>query len=277
MEAEDFILDHYMDQLREDEQVQEVIDPVTIGGISLVVGSVYVIGSLISFIVGAAAFKAVIKIDPKLSKEFNKVIKDAKTWNVRVVDDPNPNAFAITGHDVFITSALLKMLNEREVMAVLLHEAFHCKDLHVWKHVATESAFTYLIVFCAISASVAVPFSGFLVAFILKNVLDVAYARMVGRSHEMKADEYAIQYGYGDDLVSSLTKIEKWANKIRGKQVCNKWCQLERKISEAIDEHPPTKKRIEIILRKSKDLQRAASSGFKAVQKFVVGAFKNNG
>lgn len=279
MDAEDYVLDYYLDQLREDE-LQEigVDDAITIGAITGVVGSAMIIGKLVMFLVSVAAFKNTVKIDPKLSKEFNNIIKDGKKWRVRVYPDPNPNAFAITGQDVFITTGLLKMLNKRESMGVLLHEAFHCKDLHVWKNVAAESAFTYLIIFSAISASVFIfPFVGVLVAFLLRNVLHIAYARMVGRRHEMKADEYAVQYGYGDDLISSLNKIEKWANKIRSQQHCNKICQLERSISEAIDEHPPTKKRIEIIIKKSKELDRAISSGYKAIQKFVVGVFKNNG
>ena len=279
MEAEDFMVDHYLDQVSENKvvELQEDDALVAIGGVTLAIGSVLLVKNLIMFFLSVAAFKSTVKIDPKLSKEFNSVINDGKQWRVRVFPEETPNAFAITGKDVFITTGLLKMLNKREVMGVLLHEAWHCKDLHVWKNVASESVFIYLIVFCAMTASAAVPFLGVLVAFLMKNVYNIMYARLVGRRHELKADEYAVKFGYGKELISSLSKMEKWADKIRSQQHCNKICQLERSISEAIDEHPPTKKRIEIILRKSKELDRAVSSGFRAIQKFVVGVFKNNG
>ena len=278
MDYEDPVIDYYLDKLREDTNLTE-IEPMTMGIVAGLVGTGLVVGNLISFFMGVRAFKNSIKVDKKLSERINEILKSDNTWKVHIFPDVAPNAFAISGNDVFITTKLVNILTEREIDAVLLHEIYHNKDLHVWKKLAFDSAFTYLVVFVSVTTSLTlfIPLLGFIVAFLLREVGTAAYARMIGRRHEYKADEFAVQYGYGPELVSSLTKIEGWANKIKSSKKCEKWCQLERKISDAIDEHPPFKKRVEIILRKTNELNRSINSGFGAINKFVLGVFKNNG
>ena len=233
---------------------------------------------MISFLWTSHQFKKAIKIDKKLSKRVNEILNTGNKWKVHQYPDRMPNAFAIGGNDIFVTTGLVKLLSQRGVEAVMLHEAWHNKDLHIWKKIAYESSFTYLIIYTAITASMSVMMPiGFIIAFIMKNITDIFYARTMGRRHENAADEYAVKYGYGPELASSLTKLENWARSKMGSRKCGRVCQIVNRISEALDEHPPTKARVETILKKAAELDRAARSGVKALSKFVVGVFKQNG
>ena len=79
---------------------------------------------------------------------------------------------------------------------------------------------------------------------------------MVGRRWETNADNYAVIHGYGNDLVSAFRKLEKDYDKIM--REIGPVARALNKIFEAIDEHPPIKKRIEKILS-NKDLYEAAA------------------
>lgn len=285
MDIEDYSLDYYLEQVEpqteNQEPLEEIEDVILLGAgaVALGVGTIYNIGKVVSFIMSAAAFHRSIKVDPIRSKRVNKILNSGNTWIVHQFPDPVPNAFAITGKHVFITTGLVNILNEREQDGVLLHEVWHNKDLHMWKKIATESALTYLIIFVSVTSTLTIfPGLGILVAFLMKNIFSIAYARIMGRRHEYAADEYAVQYGYGKDLISAFEKMEKWAKTKSSNQPCGTVCKLERTISRAIDEHPPTKKRVETILRKTAELNALLKSGsYKKIAAFVVGVFKNNG
>jgi len=279
MEIEDYYIDYYMDQLKEDENLNEM-DPVSMGaGYALVAGSVYTIAMVIQFLIATASYRNSVKVDAPLSKRLNEILKSGNKWIVHIFPDAGPNAFAIGGRHVYITTGLLKILSDREIDAVLLHEVYHNKDMHVWRNVAAESSFLYLCAFVAATAM----FSGVAwpLAVIMFHIMRLSFrcifARFRGRYFEIKSDEFAVKHGYGDELISALKKIEGWAKEHMKSQPCGKVCQLERKISEEIDEHPPVKKRIEIILRKQKELGQAMSGGYKAIENFVTGVFKQNG
>jgi len=279
MDIEDYYIDHYMDQLKEEENLNE-IDPVTAGAAyALASGTVWTIAMLVSFLLATAQYRNSVKIDPKLSKRINDILKSGSKWIVHIFPDAGPNAFAIGGRHVYITTGLLKILTERESEAVLLHEVYHNKDMHVWRNVAAESSFLYLCAFIAATAM----FAGLVwpLALIMFHIMRLSFrtifARFRGRYFEIKSDEFAVKHGYGSELISALKKIEAWAKEHMSGQPCGKICQLERQISEEIDEHPPVKKRIEIILRKQKELGQAMSGGFKAIENFVTGVFKQNG
>ena len=278
MDIEDYSLDYYLDNINEQNKNIQEIDA-EIAGITLAGVSIYVISSICGFLISASVFNKSVKIDTNLSKKLNNILKSGNYWIVHKWPDVVPNAFAIKGNHIFITTELIKILNEREQLGVLLHESFHCADLHSWKSIASESSFLYLIVFVALTISAAtVPVLGILVAFILHNSFKIAYARIIGRKHEIKADEFAAKNGYGPDLISALNKLEKWGKSKSSNAPCGKICQLERKVSTAIDEHPSTKKRIEIILKKTNELNTILkSASFKKISSFVTGVFKNNG
>jgi len=279
MEPQDYYLDHYMDQLKEDNLNE--MDPVSTGAAyALVSGTAWTIAMIVSFLLATAHYRRSVKIDKPLSKRVNGILKSGSKWIVHIFPDVGPNAFAIGGRHVYITTGLLKILTDREVDAVLLHEVFHNKDMHVWRNVAAESAFLYLCAFISVTAlaSGAVVWPLAIIMFhIMRLSFKTIFARYRGRYFEIKSDEFAVKHGYGTELISALKKIEAWAKEHMKGQPCGKVCQLHNKISEEIDEHPPVKKRVEIILRKQKELGQAMNGGYKAIQKFVTGVFKQNG
>lgn len=265
--------DKYLEEIQ---PVQEM-DPLTTVAVgTLAVGTLRLASNLISFLLITSALVKQIKVDPKQTKQLNNILKGSK-WVVHSYPEKSPNAFAIGGKHVFITTGLTKILNQKEIDAVLLHEVFHNKDLHIWKQFASDHSFFYLVVFVSLS----IAFSTGLfylgaVAFVLSNSLyRVLYNRLVGRKHEIKADEFAVKYGYGKELISALDKMEKIVQKMQSKKYCGNLCQVERKISDAIDEHPPFKKRVEMILRKTDELGKVIKSkNFAKIKKFVIGFFK---
>ena len=270
-------LDKQLQRIQEDD-LQE-IDPFTLSA-TAAVGTAYLVGAITTYLIAASQMKSRIKVDKKLTKRLNEILDSKGKWIIHIYPDPSPNAFAIGGRNVFITTGLLKVLTHREVEAVLLHEVYHNKDKHIYKKLAYTHSFAYLIIFIAMSVSAATgayPL-GILTLFLLIKVADIAFNRVAGRRFEIKADEHAIKFGYGKELISSLKKLEKILAERMKKIKCGTWCQFERKISEAIDEHPPAKKRVEIILRKSQELGRLMkTTSFGKIKDFVTKVFKENG
>lgn len=263
-------IDKYLNQIQED-QIQE-LDPITMG--TLAVGSSLVITSFISFLLMASAMKSRTLVDKKLSIRLNKILNQANQYIVHIVVDKDPNAFAIGGKHVFITTGLKKFLNPREIDAVLLHEVYHNKGLHIYKKLAYEYPLFYLAVAGALTVSAGTGGNlilGFLAFVMITKIAKIPYAISVGRRHERKADEYAVQFGYGKELANALKKLEKHFLKLMAKQECDKICQLLNKINQAIDEHPPTKQRIDTILKKADKLNKVLKSvSFKKIRDFVL-------
>ena len=262
-------LDKYLDQIQED-QIQE-LEPVTTA--VLYVGTKLLILNFVMFLLMSYSLKKSMKVDKKLTTKINKILKESK-WVVHIVPDKSPNAFAIGGNHIFITTGLKKILTEREVEGVLLHEVYHNRDLHIYKKMAYDYPLFYLMVAGAAFITVSTGGNfllGFLSFILMTKVAKIPYAIIVGRRHERKADEYAVQFGYGKELVNALKKLEKQYLKLMAKKECGKICQLSEKIGEAIDEHPPTKKRIEYILKKADKLKQVLKTmSFKKIRDFVL-------
>lgn len=262
-------IDKYLNQIQED-QIQE-LEPVTTA--VLYIGTKLVILNFAMFLLMTYSLKKSMKVDKKLTKKINKILKKSK-WIVHIVPDKSPNAFAIGGNHIFITTGLKKMLNEREVEAVLLHEVYHNKGLHIYKKMAYDYPLFYLMAAAAVYITVGTGGNfilGFMAFILMSKVAGIPYAISVGRRHESKADEYAIQFGYGRDLANALKKLEKQYLKLMAKKECGKICQLSEKIGEAIDEHPPIKKRIETILKKADKLKAVLKTmSFKKIRDFIM-------
>jgi Zn-dependent protease with chaperone function len=209
-----------------------------------------------------------MKVDSKRSKKLNEIIKPLgvkKNFQVHIVPQKAPNAFTPGGKHVYITSGLLKLLNEREVEAVLLHEVYHAIDLHIIKRMATEFPLYYLCAPLAVAAAMGAAalgpvalILGMIVFSISLGILKIPLSVIIGRRHEYGADNYAVKAGYGKDIASALNKLEKMLTRMSAGQSCGKVCKVIRRIDEAMDEHPSTKKRIEKTL-KDVELLKAVS------------------
>ena len=265
-------IDKYLQEIQK-ERIQE-IEPVTL--ISLGVGAILVVKQIVMFFVAASLARSQAKVETKLSKKINTILETDNKYIVYKTEDLVPNAYATGGNDIFITKGLTKLLSEKEVDAVILHEVYHNKAKHIQKELAVKSPFYFLIgTVSATAALTALPILGFLMYFISTNVLSVSLRRIMGRRQEVNADEYAVKYGYGNELISALNKIEVLIKRFESTQQCDGVCQLVRKIDETLDEHPPFKKRVELILKNSNKLKNAISSrSFKKIKDLVVSAFK---
>lgn len=265
-------LDSQLQQIQ-NENLQE-IDPL-IGTAILATG--YLISALSFLLYSAGEISRALKPDKALSKRVNEILGTGNRWIVHRYPDKSPNAFALgMGRHIFITTGLLDMLTKREVEAVLLHEIHHNKNKDAFKSLAYKHSFFYLITFIALSTATtaaAIPL-GFLAFMLMIKANNIAHDRIIGRSQEIKADKFSVKYGYGNELISAFQKIDKYINKIYSSKPCGKWCQLERKTSDIIDEHPSTKKRTETILRSADKIKKMS---FTRIKDFIMRIFKENG
>jgi Zn-dependent protease with chaperone function len=245
------------------------LDPVLTG--TIVVGTIMTVSNVISLISAASALKNNIKVDSKLTKEINDLMDTKDEWIVHVYKTGTPNAFSLGfGRHIFITSGLLKLLSRDEVYAVLLHECWHSKSKHTFKHLAVKYPLFYLSSYVALSLGflIGFPFAALVCLLLLNNISDILLAVTMGRRYEYDADSFAAKMGYGPHLINALKKIKVWSGKVTRQQHCGAVCQIAGKISEAIDEHPSDKKRFEKILKKSEEIKKSLS--FKSIKNFVV-------
>jgi len=260
-------LNTYLDYIQEDKLNE--FDPFSMAAI--VVTSKLVV-TLAYFLFLAAAIRKSLKVDKDLSKRMNEILNSGDHWIVHNYPDATPNAFALgMGRHIFITDGLKSILTQREIEAVLLHEIQHNKGKDTYKHMAFKHSFYYLVTTLALTvSSVSYPLA-ILSFLILVKATNIAASRIVGRRAEIKADKFTVQYGYGKDLITSLEKIDKYMKKIYTSKPCGKFCQLERKISETLDEHPTTKARVEMIL---KSIEKTKDMSFPKIKEFVSKALE---
>ncbi len=135
-------------------------------------------------------------------------------WHFRVVNDPQPNAFALPGGFIYVTRGLLPLMqNEAELASVLGHEAGHVTA----KHSVAQISRAQLAQIGLGLGSVLVPalqkFGG--AASAGMQLLFLKY----GRDDERQADElgfkYALANGYDvrqmEDVFASLGRVQEAA------------------------------------------------------------------
>lgn len=263
-------VDNYLEIIQEDEEELQEFDPITIGAIGAGVATVLILKELVLFFAFVAQLASQMKVNPKLSKKLNDTIKPLgvkKDFKVHIVPQKAPNAFTPGGKHVYMTSGLLKILNEREVMAVLLHEVYHSIDLHIVKRMGAEFPLYYIAAPLAVAAvtgamalgPVAV-ILGIVVFSISLSVLTLPLKIIIGRKHEYSADNYAVKAGYGKEIAGALQKLEDTFRKMSAGRSCGPVCKVINKIEEKMDEHPPTRKRVEVAL-KNTELLKAIMKG----------------
>jgi Zn-dependent protease with chaperone function len=219
----------------------------------------------------------------RLTKLLNEEPKFKGNWKVWVVEFPGDNkmvnafSLGIGSKHVFITKPLEKMLTERELMAVLLHEAAHSVGLHMIKQTAGHYAFLAIILklFIRYIAGVIMALPTFLVwIFVIVSLVLVPQAltaRTLGRWHERVGDSYAVKHGYGKELISALKKITKHAMK----DCTSKFCKKMMDIMHAIDAHPPLKERVTQIMTEIAKIKAGAKVKVSQITEIVKNAFKD--
>lgn len=264
----------------EKEKTLQEIDPITgavVTGalVGAAIGSVLLAGQLIALLLQSLTYisEAKKKYDRELTAKINAMLGKTK-WKVLIIKDKSPNAFVIGPRVIMITTGLKKMLTNRELVAVMLHEAWHVKSFHVYKQVFLKWPLLSVAAgaaFMALTAGASIYLAIFLF-FIFKRVAEIPYDITVGRRQETKSDSYAVKMGYGKELASALRKLEKiYLKEMKG---CVGVCKIVNKMSEAMDEHPPLKKRVERILKKTEMAKALASRKASQIKKIVMQGFK---
>lgn len=256
----------------EKEQNLQEIDPITIG---LGAAALFTAAQLVALLLQSAAFisEARHNQDNPLTKEINKILGKTK-WRVLILKEKEPNAFVIGPRVIMITSGLKKILTHRELVAVMLHEAWHVKKWHVYKQVFLKYPLLAIATTIGFAAAAATGnlLMGFFIFFIMKKVVSIPYDLTVGRIQETRSDSYAIKMGYGKEMAGALEKLRKLY--LKEMKSCVGVCKIINKLDQAMDEHPPLKKRIERVLKKTEMLKALAAHKASQIKKIIMQGFK---
>ena len=205
-----------------------------------------------------------------------------KRCEVRILDikDIGPNAMAMFGSSkIFITKELVDMCDEREVIAICMHEMSHVMTHDNLMNLIAKygSALSIILLFLKVADNekfkrTSQVFQGIIfilavIAFCL--IPTVLLNRTLGRWMENKSDSYAAKFGYGKDLISALKKIHKWVDEQNKNYKPNKVEKFLEKISSAIDEHPPLKERVENIMKKEELYNAINNKNIKGVKDVI--------
>lgn len=263
-------LDDHLQQIQED-TIQE-IEPITT--VALGVATIAVLSNFIMLLFGSSGIINAVKVDKSLSKRINEILKSGNKWIVHIYPTKEPNAFSLGfGKHIFVTTKLTELLNDDEVVAVLLHEAYHSSKKHTPKQLAYKYPLYYLVALLGstlLTSTALIPLA-ILAMFIAHNVGDIVYDITIGRKMEYNADSFASKQGYGKQLISAFSKMEKWAISTIKKKPCGRWCKIINKIDKAIDEHPDDRKRVENILRHTTELGKVLKTkSFGKIKGFVI-------
>ena len=248
---DDNLLQEYAFDTYSKEELNE-IDPLT--G-ALIFGSAGIIIQLTVIFSGISVlYKKSVRL-PKYEKKLTELI--GGNWEVRSLKVKTPTAF--TAGDlkiIWVTEPLVKLLNERELMAILLHHSHFQMDHRFLKHIAFQYPLFYI--FTYVLLTVTLP-GGWLLQVILSALCfrlmlvsaDLPYKYLTSEYHTRRADDFAIQHGYGDDLLSAVEKMEKTIKKLKEKKECGVWCKAVNIINGLMIKHPNLRQKVENMATKS--------------------------
>jgi len=144
----------------------------------------------------------------KIERTLNQIT--GKKYFVRImngIDVPNAFCFGGIGKSVFLTDGLVKLLNEREVIAVCLHEVSHIINYDMIKTQASSvglGGLAALIIlkinnFFEKSKIKSINLEAFLFSITATMILILStLSKMyLSRRFEYRSDKYTIKFGYG--------------------------------------------------------------------------------
>lgn len=171
-------------------------------------------------------------IDPVWAAVTQAVRSSPKRYVLAVVDADEVNAYACGGHLVVVTSFAIRVLPERELGGVLVHELSHHLGLHTvaltlrhWlslpvlllasvgfylQHVAeaATAAFAHRSRgLTAVGLFVSTLLRAVAWAFQLGIIVSNSLANLVGKGAEFEADRRAVDLGFGPALSAALRRF----------------------------------------------------------------------
>lgn len=123
---------------------------------------------------------------------------------------------------IVLYDTLIQQMTTDEIVAVLAHEVGHYKHKHVLKGFLVSLPFNLLLFYLlgltlksdypalVVGGASASFHLNAIVFFTLYTPVSSAFdlvGNLISRRHEYQADAYAVSYGYGDQLISSLKKL----------------------------------------------------------------------
>jgi heat shock protein HtpX len=193
----------------------------------------------------SGARKTIPREDEKLNPIIEQVQKAVEARHglkhldvrVMVVDNPIPNAFAVGKHTLIVSRAMYETSTDEQLAGVIAHEFGHLHHgdsqklgialgvsvVSMTVAVVASAIATVIEAFsriCGASKSEAGAFMaifGFIFSFLALFFMAFVYAGdgllklamlFVGRKQEYRADQFAIQAGFGAGLLSFLDKIK---------------------------------------------------------------------
>jgi len=252
-----FLEEQYANALEEYKKVDQLTEQGV--GRALITVAKVLGPSLISLFLGYLYFLYKSKKDVYLEEKLKIILRDigedfgAKIITVREFGMKDPNAFCAVGRALFYTSGLKKLLTEKEIIAVLLHEYRHFKSLDAYTNFASRFGMMLLIakIFpSTVRASLLIPWLA-LYFFVLILTTGVPYKLTLGRLAEYRADSFPAKYGYAEDLISALNKLTDYYKV--NKPTSFLFAVLGKIDRILVDEHPALSRRVENIL-KTKEL-----------------------
>ncbi len=170
-------------------------------------------------------------------------------WEFHVVDDPEPNAFALPGGFIFVTRGLMGLIDsEAELATVVGHEIGHVTA----KHQVTEMSKAQIAQLGLGLGSIFVPQIGQLgqLAGTGLQLLFLKYSRDDERQADDLGFRYALQAGYDvAEMVDVFQALERLGQK-QGQSPLPGWLQT----------HPGEPERIQRIQQKLAQLDRPAGA-----------------
>lgn len=264
---------------REEKNIQE-FEPITMAG-GIVVGLTFLVINLALALFMGAAIANKSKKDSERTRRINtilkndKILKGNKKWSVYILKEDQPNAFCIITPHIFLTSGIVKLLNERELTAVMLHEAGHIKNKDTIKMLIRDN--TLMAIILGVAGGLAGPAGlmivGLIYVYLGSGLLSIIFNRTMGRFSEKRADSFAVKYGYTKEMVSALEKLDKYMQKELQKEKCGRVCKVVSKINEKLDEHPPLKERVENILKSEETWKMSQKLSFTNLRNFFMKKF----
>ncbi len=161
-----------------------------------------------------------------------------------------------------MTDGLVKLLNEREIIAVCLHEVSHIINYDMIKTQASTLGLGGL------ASLIIAKINNFFKNSKIKNenleaflfsitatmvfVLATLSKMYLSRRFEYRSDKYTIRFGYGKDLITALEKVTKEKYRKNPEVEKSKLVRIMNKIVELLSTHPTLQKRVENLLEEIK-------------------------
>ena len=224
------------------------------------------------------------QLDSNLSKSLKEITNiDFKVYTLKN-DEPNAFVFHIFKKNLYMTTGLYKMLNERERVAVLLHESNHYINKDVLNQIASIDGSLWILagLFAAIENEAMK--KNFAPIFAITGVLAVIAMFLLnkkiwlkqGRTAETKADVGVVKYGYTKDLISALKKLEEYVEgQLKEAEKKNPDIRKQYEEMKKSDVHPEVKDRIKKLLEEKELFEAIVKTNLNKAKKIILSAFSD--